>query len=498
MPEYKQFPLADTAEGLTEAEILGWKVQPGDEVTVNQIVVEVETAKAAVELPIPWAGVVTELLVEPGQTVEVGAPILTVDVDPHGAAPASDAGSTGSVNGTAAESGEGAESDEGAEMKPLVGYGSKAASTKRRPRTPAAGSGSGGSGAPSANGTGTSGSGANGSAPAAQAAPASPAPQSPAPQSPAPAAAQAPESDVPGSDVSGSDTRGGYVPLAKPPVRKLAKDHGVDLRTLTGSGNGGVITRDDVQRACESPEQPVAATAPTADGAREHRVPIKGVRKATAEAMVHSAFTAPHVTEFLTVDVTPMMELRQKLKSHPEFAGVKLTPLAFAAKAVCLAAKRTPEVNSLWDGDAGEIVFKDYVHLGIAAATPRGLVVPKVRDADGMSLPKLAGAIEELTTTARDGKTQPADMLNGTFTITNVGVFGVDTGTPIINPGESAILAVGAIRDMPWVVDGELAVRKVMQLSLSFDHRVIDGQQGSQFLADVGALMSDPAMAITF
>ncbi|MCP2255946.1 pyruvate dehydrogenase E2 component (dihydrolipoamide acetyltransferase) [Prauserella aidingensis] len=502
MPEYKQFPLADTAEGLTEAEILGWKVQPGDEVTVNQIVVEVETAKAAVELPIPWAGVVTELLVEPGQTVEVGAPILTVDVDPHGAAPASDAGSTASANGAAAEPAA-AESGEGDEMKPLVGYGSKAASTKRRPRKPAAGGpgGSGGSGATGtgSHGSGTHGSGANGSAPATQAVPASPAPQSSVPQSPAPAAAQsAPAPGVTGSDVSGPDSRGGYVPLAKPPVRKLAKDLGVDLRTVTGSGDGGVITRDDVQRACEAPAQQPAAAAPAAEGAREHRVPIKGVRKATAEAMVHSAFTAPHVTEFLTVDVTPMMELRQKLKSHPEFAGVKLTPLAFAAKAVCLAAKRTPEVNSLWDGDAGEIVFKDYVHLGIAAATPRGLVVPKIRDADGMSLPQLAGAIDELTTTARDGKTQPADMLNGTFTITNVGVFGVDTGTPIINPGESAILAVGAIRDMPWVVDGELAVRKVMQLSLSFDHRVIDGQQGSQFLADVGALMSDPAMAITF
>ncbi|GAA1196162.1 dihydrolipoamide acetyltransferase family protein [Prauserella alba] len=498
MPEYKQFPLADTAEGLTEAEILGWKVQPGDEVTVNQIVVEVETAKAAVELPIPWAGVVTELLVEPGQTVEVGAPILTVDVDPHGAAPASgDAPARPAANGASAAgdaaSGEGSDAADGDEMKPLVGYGSKAASTKRRPRKPATGSGGGG-----ANGTAA---GANGSAPATQA------PPQASSQAPAPAAAQAPATSAApvsndpasASNVAGADVPGGYVPLAKPPVRKLAKDLGVDLRSLTGSGDGGVITREDVQQAGEAPAQQAAApVAPAEAGAREHRVPIKGVRKATAEAMVHSAFTAPHVTEFLTVDVTPMMELRQKLKSHPEFAGVKLTPLAFAAKAVCLAAKRTPEVNSLWDGEAGEIVFKDYVHLGIAAATPRGLVVPKIRDADGMSLPELAGGIEELTTTARDGKTQPADMLNGTFTITNVGVFGVDTGTPIINPGESAILAVGAIRDTPWVVDGELAVRKVMQLSLSFDHRVIDGQQGSQFLADVGALMSDPAMAITF
>jgi pyruvate dehydrogenase E2 component (dihydrolipoamide acetyltransferase) len=282
------------------------------------------------------------------------------------------------------------------------------------------------------------------------------------------------------------------VPLAKPPVRKLAKDLGVDLRSLAGSG---VITREDVERAARGTAT-APDTAPVATGGRERRVPVKGVRKMTAQAMVESAYSAPHVTEFLTVDVTPMMELRARLKTHPAFRDVKITPLTFAAKAVCLAVKRTPDVNATWAGE--EIVYKDYVHLGIAAATPRGLVVPKVRDADGMSLRELAVALEQLTLTARDGKTTPADMLNGTITITNVGVFGVDTGTPIINPGESAILALGAIRDMPWVVDGELAVRKVCQLSLSFDHRVIDGQQGSQFLADVGAILSDPAMAITF
>jgi pyruvate dehydrogenase E2 component (dihydrolipoamide acetyltransferase) len=290
--------------------------------------------------------------------------------------------------------------------------------------------------------------------------------------------------------------RGGYVPLAKPPVRKLAKDLGIDLYALSGSGPGGVITREDV-------EQAVAATAPPASsvvdsGTRERRVPIKGVRKATAQAMVDSAFTAPHVTEFLTVDVTPMMELRARLKDTREFRGVKITPLAFAAKAVILAARRTPDVNATWDEAAQEIVYKDYVHLGIAAATPRGLVVPKVRDADRMSLRELAVALDALATTARDGKTTPADMMGGTFTITNVGVFGVDTGTPIINPGESAILALGAIRDMPWVVDGQVVPRKVCQLALSFDHRVVDGQQGSQFLADVGALLADPGVAMTY
>jgi pyruvate dehydrogenase E2 component (dihydrolipoamide acetyltransferase) len=385
--------MPDTAEGLTEAEILTWHVKPGDAVKVNQVIVEIETAKAAVELPCPWDGVVTELLAEVGQTVEVGVPIITIDVDPSGSAPA------------------------------------------------------------------------------------------PAPVAPAPTPVAEP-------------ARGGYVPLAKPPVRKLAKDLGIDLYALSGSGPGGVITREDV-------EQAVAPTAPPApsvvdSGTRERRVPIKGVRKATAQAMVESAFTAPHVTEFLTVDVTPMMELRARLKETREFRGVKITPLAFAAKAVILAARRTPDVNATWDEAAQEIVYKDYVHLGIAAATPRGLVVPKVRDADRMSLRELAEALDALATTARDGKTTPADMMGGTITITNVGVFGVDTGTPIINPGESAILALGAIRDMPWVVDGQVVPRKVCQLALSFDHRVVDGQQGSQFLADVGALLADPGVAMTY
>ncbi|GAA3533897.1 dihydrolipoamide acetyltransferase family protein [Amycolatopsis ultiminotia] len=468
MPEYKQFPLSDTAEGLTEADILAWRVQPGDPVTVNQIVVEIETAKAAVELPIPWAGVVTELHVEPGQTVEVGTPILTMDVDPDGkAAPAAAA--------TAAATAATAEQPAEEEMKPLVGYGSKTVATKRRART--------------------------GSVPAAPAAAApvaaAPVAAAPTPAAAAPVAAAAPAAVAPAP--ASEKPRGGYVPLAKPPVRKLAKDLGVDLYALTGSADGGVITRADVEQAANG-SAPAESTVDTGydPATRERRVPIKGVRKATAAAMVRSAYTAPHVTEFLTLDVTPMMELREKLKKSREFGGVKLTPLAFAAKAVCLAVQRTPDINAVWDEAAQEIVYKEYVHLGIAAATPRGLVVPKIRDADAMSLKELALALTDLTDTAREGKTTPAAMLNGTFTISNVGVFGVDTGTPIINPGESAILAVGAIRDTPWVVDGQLQVRKVMQLSLSFDHRVIDGQQGSEFLADVGALLADPAVAITY
>ncbi|WP_298180357.1 dihydrolipoamide acetyltransferase family protein [Saccharomonospora sp.] len=487
MPEYKQFPLADTAEGLTEAEIIDWKVKPGDEVTVNQIVVEIETAKAAVELPIPWAGVVTELLVEPGQTVEVGTPILTVDVDPNGTASPSSS-DNGAEPAQAESGGDASGGEDEQEMKPLVGYGSKSsAPARRRPRKQAAAAARTPAPEPVQTVQVVKPRAAADDLVGSVAGPAA---------SPTPAAASA------------------YVPLAKPPVRKLAKELGIDLRTMPGATEGEVITREDVLRVAEgATTQPTASTmqaTPTAatsasaarpavdPSTRERRVPVRGVRKATAQAMVTSAFTVPHVTEFLTVDVTPMMELREKLKGRPEFADVKLTPLAFAAKAVCLAVKRTPDINSVWDEDAGEIVYKDYVHLGIAAATPRGLVVPKVRDADSMSLAELSRAIGELTATAREGKTPPQDMLNGTFTITNVGVFGVDGGTPIINPGESAILALGAVRDMPWVVDGELAVRKVMQLSLSFDHRVIDGQQGSQFLADVGALLADPAVAITY
>ncbi|PPK67984.1 dihydrolipoamide acetyltransferase family protein [Actinokineospora auranticolor] len=479
MPEYKSFPLPDTAEGLTEAEILSWHVRPGDAVTVNQIIVEIETAKAAVELPCPWAGVVTELHVQPGQTVDVGTPILTIDVDPGGAAaptPAPAAAKPAAVEAPAEE-----------EMKPLVGYGSKAVTAKRRARK---------GGAPAS--APAAAPAAAVSAPAVSV-PAVPAPAVPVPTAPANGTPLPQRSAVPDSPAALLDPPGGYVPLAKPPVRKLAKDLGVDLRALAGTGDQGVITRADVERAAAGTAEATPAAAPVqVPGARERRVPIKGVRKVTAQAMVSSAFTAPHVTEFLTVDVTPMMELRAKLKDHPRFRGVRLTPLAFCAKAVTLAAQRTPEINSSWDEAAQEIVFKDYVHLGIAAATPRGLIVPKVRDAETLSLRDLAIALDTLTTTARDGKTPPADMVNGTFTITNIGVFGIDTGTPIINPGESAILAFGAIRDTPWVVDGEIKIRKVCQLALSFDHRLVDGQQGSEFLAEVGTLLADPSFAITY
>jgi pyruvate dehydrogenase E2 component (dihydrolipoamide acetyltransferase) len=296
--------------------------------------------------------------------------------------------------------------------------------------------------------------------------------------------------------------RGRVRPLAKPPVRKYAKDLGVDLATVTGTGDGGVITRADVDAAVAAPgngASTVTSLLPRQSGAqREQRIPIKGVRKHTAAAMVASAFTAPHVTEFLTVDVTRMMKLRQRLALRPELAGVKVSPLLFVAKALLLAVGRHPMVNSSWDEAAQEIVVKDYVNLGIAAATPRGLVVPNIKDAGRLSLAELAGALGELTETARAGRTTPADMSGGTITITNVGVFGVDTGTPILNPGEAAILAFGAVREMPWVHKGRIRPRQVTQLSLSFDHRIIDGELGSRFLADVGAMLHDPGAALAF
>jgi 2-oxoisovalerate dehydrogenase E2 component (dihydrolipoyl transacylase) len=448
----REFAMPDVGEGLTEAEIVSWQVQPGDTVTVNQVICEIETAKAAVELPCPYAGTVGELLAQPGETIAVGTPIIVIET-----AEAAPAEERGAKIGEAGADGR---------IATLVGYGPRPGSVARRPRRSTA-----------------------------TAPPPPPPPPSPAvEQAPEPAPEPAPGPPVePAAEAPRNGADRGPVPLAKPPVRKLAKDLGVDLRALTGTGEGGVITRADVEAAA-APAEPTPA--PAVGGVR--RVPIRGVRKATAAAMVGSAFTAPHVTEFLAVDVTATLALRDRLRASREYSEVKLTPLAFVAKAVCLAAKRTPEVNASWDEPAGEIVYYDRVQLGIAAATPRGLIVPKVRDADTLSLRELAGALAELTVTARAGKTRPADLVGGTFTITNVGVFGVDTGTPIINPGEAAILAVGAIKPMPWVVDGELAVRTVCQLALSFDHRLVDGEQGSRFLADVGALLADPGLALTW
>ncbi|MFG2284636.1 dihydrolipoamide acetyltransferase family protein [Streptomyces sp. NPDC048595] len=488
---FREFKMPDVGEGLTEAEILKWYVQEGDTVTDGQVVCEVETAKAAVELPIPYDGVVHELRFGEGVTVDVGTVIISVDTDP-GAGPAEAPAAGGAAPAAEAP-------DEDAEPQGrqavLVGYGAAPSSTKRRARKPQPG-------VPSQPAAATAGLQAelNGrSAPAPMAAPVAPAPAAPA----APAVPAA--STVPAA-LAGR-------PLAKPPVRKLAKDLGIDLATVAPTGPDGIITREDVHAAAApaaapAPAVPAEAPVPTAvvpaepgivdAAARERRVPVKGVRKATAQAMVASAFTAPHVTEFITVDVTRTMKLVQELKQDPDMAGLRVNPLLLVAKAFLVAIKRHPEVNAAWDEVNQEIVYKDYVNLGIAAATPRGLIVPNIKDAGVKTLPQLATELGDLVATAREGKTSPTAMSGGTVTITNVGVFGVDTGTPIINPGESAILAFGAVKLQPWVHKGKVKARQVTTLALSFDHRLIDGELGSKLLADVAAVLERPKRLITW
>ncbi|MBK5306300.1 MAG: 2-oxo acid dehydrogenase subunit E2 [Frankiaceae bacterium] len=493
MSRLKQFKLPDLGEGLTEGEILQWMVKVGDEVKLNQPIVEVETAKAAVEVPSPYAGVVHEIHHEAGATVDVGSPIITFDTEP-GAGPLDPVASASAVSEhpeigdmvpkppAGDESGPlGAligEVGPSGRTATLVGYGPKSVTAKRRARSDSG-----------------------------HATPVTP----PVPVAPPPPPATAARVSAAAVGQSAAASAGAVTVLAKPPVRKLAKDLGVDLAAVVATGPNGSITRGDVENAASQPaaySEPAAAaplrSVPDYDPAtREQRIPIKGVKKMMAAAMVDSAFSAPHVTEFITLDMTPTMELRTKLQGLPEFAGVKVTPLLLVAKALLLAVKRNPEINATWDEAAQEIVVKSYVNLGIAAATPRGLIVPNIKDAEQLSLPELAAALQQLTATAREGKTQPADMARGTITITNVGVFGVDTGTPIINPGESAILCFGAVRPTPWVVDAidgsqSIVIRQVTQLALSFDHRNIDGQLGSQFLSDVARVLSDPATALAW
>ena len=494
MSDLKEFKLPDVGEGLTEADIVRWHVKPGDQITINQIIVEIETAKAVVELPSPYAGVVAHLLVPEGQTADVGTPIISVNVGSDGSPGAASTARAEAVPAEAITQRAISETEdlvpappvEGA-LEPgihgspapkaerqavLVGYGVKLGTTSRRARktTPMR------------------------PAPAASAPPAAaPAPESPAPAPPAAAAGQ--------TTAAPATTNGsGGVVLAKPPVRKMARDLGVDLTGLTGTGPGGSISREDVQQAAagDTSNGPVPAggllvTAGTGAAARrEDRIPIRGVRKHTAAAVAASAFTAPHVTEFLQIDITETMSATARLRTLPEFADVRVSPLLLVARALIVAAARHPMINSSWDESAQEIVVKHYVNLGIAAATERGLVVPNVKDAHAMTLPELARALATLAETARAGKSTPADMSRGTITITNVGIFGVDTGTPILSPGEVAILAFGQVKDAPWVVDGELVVRKACTLALSFDHRVVDGDLGSAVLRDVGAMLTDP------
>jgi pyruvate dehydrogenase E2 component (dihydrolipoamide acetyltransferase) len=468
------FRLPDPGEGLVEADIVTWRVAVGDEVKINDILVEVETSKSLVELPTPYAGTVTELLVNEGDTVDVGTPIISIDDGVNEAQPAE------------ANSGE-------AQVPNLVGYGPRTTTAKRRPRRSA------GDGPVEAHDqvADTFSTRAPVSRRADEREPL------PAEQD-APSGAPLPE---PGETAPAPVPSGGAV-LAKPPVRKLAKDLGVDLESLDGSGPGGVITRDDVMQATNKmAAEPVdkLRTAPVEAprAPREDvRIPIKGVRKSMADAMARSAFTAPHVSVWLDCDVSATMELVERLKARREFADLRLSPLLIIAKAVCLALRRTPELNSFWDEQAQEIVLKSSINLGIAAATSRGLLVPNIKGAESLSLVELAAALQVVVTTAREGRTQPADMAGGTFSITNIGVFAVDSGTPILNPEESGILCVGQIARRPWVVgagsEERIEPRWVTTLSVSFDHRLADGAQGSTFLADVGAILTDPAIALLY
>ena len=494
----QQFRLPDLGEGLTEGEILQWLVAPGDTITLNQLIVEVETAKAAVEVPSPYAGVVHELHFAAGDVVEVGAPIITVDTDP----------SAGPLDAPDAPEPPAAAAAAGAAANPVEAAGPKTASAVGSPAEVRAGAVPAEStgaliGETGANGRTATlvGYGPRSGAAVRRARVDAPRPPAPAVAPPPPPATAARVSAA-AVGRSAQQSAGAVTVLAKPPVRKLAKDLGVDVAALSGTGPHGSVTRADVETAAvQARAMPADIVEPvtTFDPAtRERRVPVKGVRKAIAAAMVGSAFTAPHVTEFVTLDITPTMELVGRLRALPEFAAVKVTPLLLVAKALLLAVRRNPLVNSTWDDVAQEIVVKDYVNLGIAAATPRGLLVPNIKDADAMTLVQLAGALAQLVETAREGRTSPGDMARGTITITNVGVFGVDSGTPILNPGESAILCFGAVRPMPWVVDGEVVVRQVTQLAMSFDHRNVDGQLGSQFLSDIARVLADPATALAW
>jgi pyruvate dehydrogenase E2 component (dihydrolipoamide acetyltransferase) len=474
MTELKEFKLPDVGEGLTEADIVTWHVQPGDRVEVNQIIVEIETAKAVVELPSPWDGTVTRLLAEEGQTVDVGVPIITVDVASSPAfserspVPAPATGSAPAAGETADPTDqrpadqaqpeqaqpeqaqpEQAQPDKPQRQAVLVGYGVKASSTTRRARK---------------------------TVPAI-----------------AVAAARQETAEVPTGTPPPVPAVSAARALAKPPVRRLAKDLGISLAELAGTGPGGSVTRDDVQRAAgDTTARSVSVVENGARTGREERIPVRGLRRHMAAAMVSSAFTAPHVTEFLQVDVTETMAALRRVRDLPEYAGVRVSPLLFVARALLAAVARHPLINSSWDGDAEEIVVKHYVNLGIAVAAERGLIVPNIKDADALTLPGLARGLQALTETGRAGRATPADLAGGTITITNVGVFGVDSGTPILSPGETAILAFGQVKDTPWVVDGQLAVRQACTLSLSFDHRIVDGALGSAVLRDVGSMLEDP------
>ena len=457
MSQLAYFDLPDVGEGLTEAEIVTWKVKVGDQVSVNQIIVEIETAKSLVELPCPFAGTVAQIMAGEGDTVNVGSPIIAVTVSQATAAVAAstslhDAVASNAVVTEAIQtvSDVAASSVEEKPQPNLVGYGVSSAAPSRRRRAAA-------------------GAVATGAVQAVV------------------------SSAAPATDLIAVVPSGDAV-LAKPPIRKLAKDMNVDISKVKPTGLSGEVTREDVMAAVQVASVFKNQTTPEAKTEREERIPVKGVRKAIASAMVQSAFTAPHVSIFVDVDATRTMEYVKRLKASADFAGVKVTPLLIMAKAMIWAVRRNPMVNSTWTDT--EIIVHNFVNFGVAAATPRGLIVPNIKDADQMSMLELAMALEKLAATAREGKTTPQDMQNGTITITNIGVFGVDTGTPILNPGEVGIVALGSIRPKPWVVDNEILVRQVTTIGATFDHRVVDGDVASRFVQDVASVIEEPALLL--
>ena len=495
-----KFNLPDVGEGLTEAEIVSWKVKPGDAVAINDVLCEIETAKSIVELPSPFAGTVSELLVQEGVTVDVGTAIISVSDEVAGdptpadvrapevrAQPTQTAQAQQTAQplyGKLPEDAAGDGTDDGGTAGgapaggPLVGSGPKADAVKRRPRK---------------------------TSPAAAVTVNAPEVEPVQPRTPAEVSAGAPVA------VDNRPTLGGTLTglvnrvLAKPPVRKIARDLGIDLADVVATGSRGEVTREDLvsyqaQRDAELDKADgFWGKAGKPQDQRVERIPVKGVRKATAKAMVESAFAAPHVSIFVDVDASRTMEFVKRLKASRDFEGIKVSPLLILAKAVIWAAARNPSVNAAWvdngDGSA-EIQVKHFMNLGIAAATPRGLMVPNIKNAQDLSLKELALALNNLATTARAGKTQPAEMQGGTLTITNIGALGIDTGTPIINPGEVAIVAFGTIKQKPWVLDGEVIPRWITTLGGSFDHRVVDGDLSARFMADVAAILEEPALLL--
>ena len=480
------FSLPDVGEGLTEAEIVQWKVKPGDRVSINDVIVEIETAKSLVELPSPHAGVVSSLLVAEGETVDVGTPIIAVRPDGAAAESVPDGGAAVPGEPSTPPVVPAPAADDAQPASSLTGTGPKADAVKRRPRR-------------------------RNAAAAVEAAPADVTPAAgDAAETPAGAgrrtearaqvAAAGAQVAAAGAAVQDRVNQLLQRVLAKPPVRKAAKDLGIDLAEVPGTGAGGEVTKQDLlsYQAQRESEQDAADTFWTPAGTpkrrRIERVPVRGVRKATAKAMVQSAFSAPHVSIFVDVDASRTMEFVKRLKASRDFEGIKVSPLLILAKAVIWAAARNPSVNATWAGD--EIHVKHFMNLGIAAATPRGLMVPNIKDAQDLSLKELALALNELAATARAGRTKPADMQGGTLTITNIGALGIDTGTPIINPGEVAIVAFGTIKQKPWVLDGEVLPRWVTTLGGSFDHRVVDGDLSARFMADVAAILEEPALLL--